>query len=417
MKKITLFISLLTISLGFSQSLPFNFSAANQLMFGDNCTTSLTTDAGDDVMQIIGGGQQFDNAQKVFAENLNLADNANNTITFRIKPVNGTGSGSHLLKFENGVGGPVNTELPFTTTGTAWQNITINFGSGLGNYPKIVIFTDFNNNSVDTYLIDDIAGGTNIAPPPPLPTPSGPAPTPTLPASQVISMYGETYPNTFLYPFGEGNLAGQPDLDPSAAVNIALKYNFSVGGAGAGYTQTDLTAAGMQFVNFDYWTPNATTFIFYMISNSPVIERIYTISVNEPIVLNSWKTVSIPLTYFSNIGFNPATWFQYKFDVLSATPGTVYIDNVYFSTTNLATASFETSKIKMYPNPATTNFTIEANSEVEKVSVINLLGQEVISKNTNSQTVTLDIANLEAGVYVVKATSNGAVSTSKMIKN
>ena len=412
MKKITLIVSLLTVVFGYSQSLPFNFSTANQLMTGDGCTTSLTTDAGDAVMQVIGGGQLYDNAQINFAQNLNLANDANNTITFRIKPINGTGSGSHLLKFESGVSGPATTELPFTTTGTAWQNITINFGAGLGNYGKMVIFTDFNNSSIDTYLIDDIAGGTNISPPPPVPTPPTAAPVPTIPAAQVISMYGESYPNTFQYSFGT---ATDVDLDPTAGVNNALKIDTAVAGFGAGYAQTNVST--MQYVHFDYWTPNATTFSLYLISNTPVVEKIYTISVQEPIVLNTWKSVSIPVSYFTNLGFNPVTWFQYKFDVPGGvTPGTVYIDNVYFTSAALGINQFETGKIKMYPNPASTNLTIENTNTIDSISVYNTLGQEVMSKSVKSSVEILSISELKSGVYIVKVLSAGVTTTQRFIK-
>ena len=310
-------------SLGYSQSLPFNFSSANQLFFGDNCVTSLTTDAGNDVMQVVGSGQNFDNAQIVLAQNLNLSDNANNTITFRFKQTSTTGSGSHLLKFENGTGGPATTELPFTSTGTGWNNISLDFPAGLGNYGKVVIFTDFNNPTAGTYLVDDLAGGTNVTPPPPLPTPSGPAPVPTLPASTVISMYGESYPNTFLYSFGT---ATDVDLDASAAVNNALKIDLSVAGFGAGYAETNVST--MQFVHFDYWTSNATTFSLYLISNNPVVERIYNLPANQPIVQNAWTSVNIPLSFFTSQGFNPATWFQYKFDNASPVAGTIDFDKI-----------------------------------------------------------------------------------------
>ena len=411
MKKITLLVTLMTFSLGFSQTLPFTFSQANQLMIGDACATSLTTDAGNDVMQIIGGGQLYDNAQIVLAQNVNLADDNNNTITFRIKPLNNTGSGSHLLKFENGVGGPVNTELPFTTTGTAWQNISVNFGPGLGNHSKMVIFTDFNNALIDTYLIDDIAGGTNIAPPPPDAVPPTAAPVPTLSPSEVISMYGESYTNTYQYSFG--TVAGEPDLDPSAAINQALKFNFAVAGFGAGYTQTNVST--MQYVHFDYWTANATTFGLYLISSTG--EKVYRLPENQPVVLNTWTSVNIPMSYFTNLGFNPATWFQYKFDVLSATPGIVYIDNIYFTSNPLTVASFEASQIKMYPNPASSNLTIEALDNIEKVSVYNMLGQEVLMATPMLQTVSLDISNFEVGVYIVKTSSNGKTASSRFIKN
>ena len=70
----------------------------------------------------------------------------------------------------------------------------------------------------------------------------------------------------------------------------------------------------------------------------------------------------------------------------------------------------------MYPNPATTNFTIEAQSPVENVTVYNMLRQEVISVTPNTQQTTIDISTLNVGVYIVKATINGVVSSSRLVK-
>jgi hypothetical protein len=123
------------------------------------------------------------------------------------------------------------------------------------------------------------------------------------------------------------------------------------------------------------------------------------------------------MSYFTNLGFNPATWFQYKFDVAAATPGIVYIDNVYFTSNPLTVASFEASQIKMYPNPASSNLTIEALDNIEKVSVYNMLGQEVLIATPMLQTVSLDISNFEIGVYIVKTSSNGKTASSRFIKN
>jgi ribosomal protein L28/predicted cupin superfamily sugar epimerase len=163
MKKITFILILMFSSLGFSQVLPFNFSSPSHLMSGqEGTTTSRISDAGNDVLQIVGGTALYDHATVILAQNVNLADDANNTITFRIKS-NVAAQRSHLLKFEQGVGGPATTELGFTTTGTEWQNISLNFPAGLGNYAKIVLFTDFNNTLTGTYTIDDFAGGTNVA--------------------------------------------------------------------------------------------------------------------------------------------------------------------------------------------------------------------------------------------------------------
>ncbi|WP_392347383.1 hypothetical protein [uncultured Polaribacter sp.] len=177
-------------------NLPFDFSSANQLMTGDgDAVVSIEQEGTNDVLQMIGSGGEWDNAQINFGDNVDLSDDANNTITFKIKPVNGTGSGDHLLKFESPASGG-DIELAFTTTGTDWQTISLDFGAGLSNYGKLVIFTDkgAGNNAVDTYLIDDISGGTNVAPPTPADGPSTAAPVPpAMNASDVISLYSDAY--------------------------------------------------------------------------------------------------------------------------------------------------------------------------------------------------------------------------------
>ena len=377
----------------------------------DGCNVTLIDDGGNMVAQVVGGGQLYDTAQLDLAENLDLSDDANNTITFMIKPSAGTTAGNHLLKFEGGVGGPATVELPFTTSGTSWQSISLNFGPGLGNYSKVVLFTDFNNTETDTYWVDDFAGGTNVAPPPPLPTPATPAPVPSAAPATVVSMYGETYPNTYQYSFGT---ATDVDLDPTAGVNNALKIDFAVAGFGAGYTQTDVSTA--QYVHFDYWTSNATTFGFYLISNSPVTEKIYRLPEQEPIVLNTWKSVTIPMSYFTNQGFNPVTWFQYKFDVLAATAGTVYFDNIYFTSAALSNESFQNSKVSMYPNPSSTSLNFQSKQAIETVSIYNALGQKMLEKNIDNTFFTVDISELNAGQYFVTLVSQNEKNTKIFIK-
>jgi hypothetical protein len=422
MKKITLVCTLFLTSIGFSQTLPFDFSSTSHLFSGGGSTTSLTTDAGDDVMQIIGGGGTWDNAQIDLAQNVDLSDDSNNTMTFRIKPINDTGSGNHLLKFEGGTGGPVTTELPFTTTGTAWQNITLDFGSGLGNYSKIVLFTDAGNNSVDTYLVDDLAGGTNIQPPA---EPSGPAPNPTTPDADVTyNLYSDTggYTNNMVYDYSFGTLAGDIDLDPSAAVNLALKFDFSVAGWGSGQNSpTDVSTAA--YVSFDYWSPNATDFKLFLISDgAPVTETTYAIgpdaSDQEDIVLNAWTHVEVPISHFTAQSFDVTKYLQYKFDVTSIRPGIVYIDNLYFSkVSTLSTPRFNLTNMNVYPNPTSDYLTIHSPEIIESISIFNLLGKKIKTWVPNQKKSTLDIKELSSGLYIVKYQVGNATNSIKFIKD
>ena len=96
---------------------------------------------------------------------------------------------------------------------------------------------------------------------------------------------------------------------------------------------------------------------------------------------------------------------------------TTYWDNLYFwRGTALSTAKFDASSIKMYPNPVKNTLTIEANSTIQKVSVYNVLGQEVMAKSPKSNSTTLQTSALQKGVYMVKTEIDGNVSMRKIVK-
>ena len=61
-------------------------------------------------------------------------------------------------------------------------------------------------------------------------------------------------------------------------------------------------------------------------------------------------------------------------------------------------------------------FTISLDKKITKVSVFNLLGQEVLTKSVNSNETTVDVAHLTAGTYLVKITSDDETKTMKIIK-
>ena len=134
----------------------------------------------------------------------------------------------------------------------------------------------------------------------------------------------------------------------------------------------------------------------------------------------TWISIDIPLTNFNCINTPPGNNCPNKTDfvqfVITSDLGTVYYDNVYLHKNTLDSDSFEVSKIKMYPNPATNILNIESVLAIEKVEIYNVLGQQVISVAPNRELVTLDVASLKSGVYVVKTSVNGNVSSTRFIK-
>ena len=73
--------------------------------------------------------------------------------------------------------------------------------------------------------------------------------------------------------------------------------------------------------------------------------------------------------------------------------------------------------IKIYPNPATDNITIESNNiDKIEISVFNIYGQKLLMQSqVQMSTYNLNIANLPRGVYLIKTKNRGNVKVHRVI--
>jgi hypothetical protein len=55
----------------------------------------------------------------------------------------------------------------------------------------------------------------------------------------------------------------------------------------------------------------------------------------------------------------------------------------------------------VYPNPATTNFTIESNDDSGWIHITDLTGKIVYSKQVNSQTTHIHSQGFAPGLYII----------------
>jgi|GEM_PF-1560042 len=88
------------------------------------------------------------------------------------------------------------------------------------------------------------------------------------------------------------------------------------------------------------------------------------------------------------------------------------------TTAVLDTKGFNKTAFTYYPNPVTDVLNLQYNNNITSVTVINLLGQTVLSKNNiNTPETQLNLSALTAGTYLVKVTdSNDATTTVKVVK-
>ncbi len=75
------------------------------------------------------------------------------------------------------------------------------------------------------------------------------------------------------------------------------------------------------------------------------------------------------------------------------------------------------SQVKVYPNPAHNMITISTNdSDLQKVSVFDVMGREVLSTNLSGNTETLEISDLTNGLYHMIITTDQGVEAATFVK-
>jgi endoglucanase len=276
-------------------------------------------------------------------------------------------------------------------------------------------------------------------------SPAVAAPTqPNRPSADVISIFGDSYAP--IATLNYSGVDGQPSNDntfntswcPGVTTLVQVQGNNTnkvtgLGCEGIAFFAGRFNAAGFTRFHIDIWTPTTTqdkvfSFKFSNWNNTTGETNAYEYTATNANTLLSgaegtWITIDIPFSIptFNCINTPPGNACPSVSDftqfVITSNLGTVYYDNLYLhKNTVLSTNDFEASNARIYPNPATDVLNVESVMSIENVSIYNLLGQEVISKSPNTEFISLDIASLQVGVYVVKTSVNGIVSSTRFVK-
>lgn len=105
-----------------------------------------------------------------------------------------------------------------------------------------------------------------------------------------------------------------------------------------------------------------------------------------------------------------------------APDGTIYITDannqrIRKFTGTLATTDYQLeNQVSVFPNPTSGLLTISCSKEIMAVSVLNLLGQTVLTQTNKTLEVQLDLSSLTDGAYIVKMVSEGKTKTFKVMK-
>ncbi len=106
----------------------------------------------------------------------------------------------------------------------------------------------------------------------------------------------------------------------------------------------------------------------------------------------------------------------FRYYVNAAGPTRWTVDSFKISaqnTANISDMAFRSS-ISLYPNPMNDELTIKSDSTIDYISIYNLLGELILDKN---KTNTLDVSELNSGVYLIKIVNQfNQIAFKKIIK-
>ena len=235
----------------------------------------------------------------------------------------------------------------------------------------------------------------------------------SIPAKNVISIFDQNYTsipnidyNTF---WNQKTVFSMYTIVTPNENHQVLKYdNFDYQGIDLNGTY-DMSA--MSMLHIDVFTPNETSISVQLISmtaSGPAVPL-------TPINLNVWNSYDIPLSAFTGLSLSDI----HQFMTGNGSGGKViYLDNIflYSNTTGIPTVK-ASDLFKCYPSMVTNNLNVVAGSEMNMITVHNLLGQVVNSVTVNATEKTIDLSNVSAGNYFVTVKmSNGQQSTQRIVK-
>jgi len=428
MKKITLLLSLLITSIGFSQTELLsngNFSNGdtNWALTGGSVVNgeaafSTTPSAGNPWdSQLVQGSLSFTNAQQ-YTISFDARADAARDITLAIQNV-----GAWTDQFRQNFS-LTTTMTTYTVTFNATSsntNVQIGFlmaGFGVTDgvyYDNVSLTTSAAASCEDGIKNQDETGIDcgGVCPACPTP-PTVAAPTPTHNAADVISLFSDTYTDVAS---NRNPDWGEVVAAETHASNEVLRTTNFVPFAIA--TPIDITG---HTLHVDVWLPQlpsagAGLLIKILDEANGPHEGNYTYPIAN-ITAGEWNSIDIDINDFNQA---QGTWDataqgrvdQVLVDIVDDT--TMYVDNIYFwkaPTAGLDDHSL--SAVEMYPNPAkgVVKFSTVSNEALE-VAVYDLLGKQVMPFQTLQ--TELNISSLTTGIYVAKLKQGVHSVTKKLI--
>lgn len=305
-----------------------------------------------------------------------------------------------------------------TTVSGEWETISWNFDGHASDYNQIQFMFDFGNvgdgASTSTFLFDDVQQVSGPAIPDPIKA--------TLPIDFENSVVTSDFTNFF---GAQTTVIPNPYVDannPSATVGKFLRSG------GSGYMRSkltltdyiaDMSTAGTLSMKVYTDAPVGTMLKFKLESSPP--EQFGKEQDALTTVSGEWVTYTWDLSNGDNPIYDVLTlMLGYGSPNDASANAAFYFDDIKVVSNSLSNefdGPFTIDHLNAFPNPTKNLVTISAKTKkISSITLYNILGKEMITLHPNSLVATVDVADLDYGIYIAEVTTNSGKGILKIIK-
>lgn len=195
-----------------------------------------------------------------------------------------------------------------------------------------------------------------------------------------------------------------------------LSYSSTLSSAAASYFQQ--VADSVVFHSYSNWNTNV---------DYPNADFSYSIN-NQTVQFTNQSTGLTPLAYCWNFGdndtstaINPmhtySTGQSYNVELIVkyCSRTDTLIKQITILPTDVSVYSYE-NRVKIYPNPFKNKVIVQSPFIISNIQIINVVGKQVYTEETNKKSTQIDLAGFNKGVYYIKITlSNNTVLQIKQL--